>query len=296
MSKSTIGAFSVLGTYISWGILPIFWKSLGFADSTYIMAMRILWSTVFYFLFVAIQKKLKIIPNIIRNPKQCLYMFITGLALTINWWVYIYAVNKGHIIEASLAYYINPMLAILSGAFFFREKLSRLQWLAALIAGVGILYSVVAYGVVPYSAILIAVAFVIYGCMKKVSRVDADVSLFLETVFMAPFALIFVIFAETSGQGYIMSGSISQIILFPLSGIVTAIPLILYSRGIELTSMSLSGVLMFINPTLQVLVAVIMYGEQFSQSDYVMFPCVWLGVLIFIGNNLITAKRRKLDI
>lgn len=291
MNKSLLGVFCVTLCYVCWGILPIFWTNMNFLDSSYIMGIRIIWSSIFYILLVAYEKKLHMVPAILKNKKQCLFVFITGLALTLNWWIYIYAVTQGKIIETSLAYYINPMLAILVGAFFFREKLKPAQWVAVSIAAVGIIYSVVAYGSLPTSAIFIGISFVIYGTMKKISTIDPDVSLMLETVFMIPFALVYLLYAETAGTGYIGQLTVWQYLMFPAAGFATAVPLVLYARGIDTTPLSLSGVLMFLNPTLQILVALVVYGEHFKDSDYVMFPCVWLGVIIFIASNISTYRK-----
>ena len=293
MSKSVRGPLLVLACFTSWGLLPIFWKLMGFIDSTYIMLVRLLWSAVFYGVFILVQGKHHQIKEVLKNKRLSLLLLIAGLLLTANWWIFIYAVSTDKLIEASLAYYINPLLAVLAGHFFFREHLSKSQWLATALAAIGIGYSIVNYGHVPWLAIFIGVSFTLYGALKKMCDIDGDVSIFMETAFVFPFGLAFLIFREAGGSGYMGALTFSQYAMLPLAGLVTAVPLLFYARGIKNTSLTMSGVLMFVNPTLQLIIATAMYGEKFLASDLVMFPCVWIALIIYVGSNYVKYKARQ---
>ena len=287
------GAIYVLMCYILWGVLPIFWKQLGGIDSFYILSLRIVWSLIFCGLILASKGELHKIKEALSDKKERNMLLISSIMVTINWGVYIFAVMSGRVLESSIAYFINPIFAVVLGFFIYKEKLTKLQWLSVLIAFIGVMIPIVVYGTIPYFALAIAVSFAFYGAAKKRVKADSVTSVFMETLYMAPIALAFILFKEFTGTGYLTNVSTYQLILFPIAGVVTSVPLLLFAKGMKNTSLTLSGILMYINPTLQMLVGVLLYNETFTNTNLVMFMFVLAAVIIFVANNLIEAKKRN---
>ena len=178
------GGWLVLGCYILWGLLPIYWKLLSEINSVYILASRIIWSFVFCSLLLLGMKKGKQIKSVLKNRRQSLLLAGCGIMLTLNWGTYIFAVVTGHILESSLAYFLNPILSILIGRFFYGEKLGKYHWISVAVAFLGIMISILRYGHIPYLAIVIGLSFAIYSAMKKKVTVNSEISMFMETMYV----------------------------------------------------------------------------------------------------------------
>lgn len=275
----------VLLCYILWGVLPIFWKQLNQLGALYILCTRIVWAAVFCLLLIFLKGQGSQIRQAFAHRKELTRLVCSSIAVCINWGVYIYAVNSGHVLDASLAYYLNPLLSIAIGFFFFHEKLRKLQWVALAIAAAGLLAVVFCYGTFPFFSIVIGGSFAAYGAIKKDVRSSNLVSTFIEALLLSPFALAFLIFSEVTGAGAggIFSGA--QWILLPMAGVVTSVPLILFSFGIKKVSMSLSGILMYVNPTLQMLVGILLYQEQLDLPRLILFISVWIALVLFLMSN-----------
>ena len=220
-------------------------------------------------------------------------LLVSSIMVTINWGVYIFAVMSGKVVESSIAYFINPIFAVVLGFLLYKEKLTKLQWLSVTIAFIGVMIPIVIYGTIPYFALAIAISFAFYGAAKKRVKADSVTSVFMETLYMAPIALAFILFREFTGTGYLTNVSTYQLVLFPIAGVVTSVPLLLFAKGMKNTSLTLSGILMYINPTLQMLVGVLLYGEKFTNTNLVMFAFVLVAVIIFVANNIIEAKKKN---
>lgn len=291
MNKDT---FNVLGCYVLWGLLPVFWKLLAGVNSAYVLAQRIVFSCLFCFAVILIKKNGGELKNILRDKKQRRLYLACGLLISANWGVYILTVATGRILEASLAYYMNPLFSILIGALIFKERLSGAQWLSVALAFVGVMYSVVLYGSVPYLAIIIGLTFALYGAIKKGIKAESEVSICMETVSVLPLALIFIVYAQLSGFTTFASLSVKEMLLLVLTGAITSVPLMLFASGIKRTSITVSGILMYINPTLQLLLGVFVYNEEFTKANAVTFAFVWLAVILFVGDGLRHKRHEKL--
>ncbi len=291
MNKDT---FNVLGCYVLWGLLPVFWKLLAGVNSAYVLAQRIVFSCLFCFAVILIKKNGGELKNILRDKKQRRLYLACGLLISANWGVYILTVATGRILEASLAYYMNPLFSILIGALIFKERLSGVQWLSVALAFVGVMYSVVLYGSVPYLAIIIGLTFALYGAIKKGIKAESEVSICMETVSVLPLALIFIVYAQLSGFTTFASLSVKEMLLLVLTGAITSVPLMLFASGIKRTSITVSGILMYINPTLQLLLGVFVYNEEFTKANAVTFAFVWLAVILFVGDGLRHKRHEKL--
>lgn len=286
--------FNVLGGYVLWGLLPVFWKLLAGVNSAYVLAQRIVFSCLFCFAVILIKKNGGELKNILRDKKQRRLYLACGLLISANWGVYILTVATGRILEASLAYYMNPLFSILIGALIFKERLSGVQWLSVALAFVGVMYSVVLYGSVPYLAIIIGLTFALYGAIKKGIKAESEVSICMETVSVLPLALIFIVYAQLSGFTTFASLSVKEMLLLVLTGAITSVPLMLFASGIKRTSITVSGILMYINPTLQLLLGVFVYNEEFTRANAVTFAFVWLAVILFVGDGLRHKRHEKL--
>ena len=246
MGRSSL---NVLGCYILWGLLPVFWKLLSGVSSVYVLAQRIVFSFLFCLAVILIKKHGGELRKMIRDRAERRRFMLCGLLISANWGVYIFAVATNRILESSLAYYINPLFSVLIGSIFFKEKLSALQWLSAALALIGVSFSVVSYGAVPYIAIIIALTFALYSAVKKGVSADSETSICMETASVLPIALAFIVYAQLSGFTTFSSLTTAQMLLLAATGPVTSIPLMLFAKGIKRTSIVTSGILMYINPT-----------------------------------------------
>ena len=283
MNKSS---FSVLGCYVLWGLLPIFWKLLANVDSVYVLAQRVLFSCIFCLAIILLKKNGSSVKNILKSKTERRRYFVCGILISINWGVYILTIAMGKILESSLAYYMNPLFSVVIGALIFKEKLSAVQWISVGLALVGVMISIIAYGNVPYLAIIIGLSFALYGAMKKTIKAESEVSICMETMSVLPLALAFIVYAQLSGYTTFSSLSNTEMLLLAASGAVTSIPLMLFAKGIRKTSITTSGILMYINPTLQLLVGVLIYNEVFTKMNAITFAFVWAAVILFVLDSL----------
>lgn len=290
MNRSSL---NVLGCYILWGLLPIFWKLLAGVNSAYVLAQRIVFSCVFCLAVILIRKNGGEIGKIIKNKSERRKFFLCGILISINWGVYILTVAMGRILEASLAYYMNPLFSVLIGAIFFKEKLSRVQWASVALAFAGVMFSVIRYGEVPYLAIIIGLSFALYGALKKGIKADSETSICMETMAVLPIAIVFIAYAQFSGFTTFSSLTTAEALLLIATGPITSIPLMLFAKGIKGTSIVTSGILMYINPTLQLLVGVFIYNEAFTQTNAITFAFVWAAVILFVFDSL--RKHKKVN-
>lgn len=291
MNRSSL---NVLGCYILWGLLPIFWKLLAGVNSAYVLAQRIVFSCVFCLAVILIRKNGGEIGKIIKNKSERRKFFLCGILISINWGVYILTVAMGRILEASLAYYMNPLFSVLIGAIFFKERLSRVQWASVALAFAGVMFSVIRYGEVPYLAIIIGLSFALYGALKKGIKADSETSICMETMAVLPIALVFIAYAQFSGFTTFSSLTTAEALLLIATGPITSIPLMLFAKGIKGTSIVTSGILMYINPTLQLLVGVFIYNEAFTQTNAITFAFVWAAVILFVFDSL--RKHKKVNV
>ena len=287
------GPLCVLGCYVIWGVLPIFWHMLAAVDALYVLSARIVASVAFLLVLLAARRRLGTVAEACRDRGALVRMMLSGVFICINWGVYIWAVNGGHALDASLAYYMNPILAVVLGTAVFGERLSPLQWLSVAVTFAGIVVTVVGHGQFPWMALVIGGSFAVYGAVKKGVRAEAEVSVLVETMTLAPFALAYLQWAEARGTGAVGVLSGWQWLLLPLSGIATTVPLLFFARGIKTTPMSLSGILMYVNPTLQFLVSVAVFREKFTAAYGVLFGFVWSGLALYLAAGFLRRRRER---
>lgn len=281
------GTLLVTLSYVLWGIFPVFWKLLAGIDSVYLLCYRVTMSCAAALIAALIMGDFGRIKAVLRDKKLLKRLFWAGVAVCVNWGLYIYCVTQGHLLDSSLAYYINPILSILIGFFFFKERLNALQWASVALAAAGVMVPIFIDGSFPLLAIAIGLAFALYGAIKKGVDLPGEVGTFTETLLMSPFAVAVIVIMEANG-GPIASGVISgwRLLLLPAAGAVTFLPLAMYSSGLRTTPLSLSGILMYINPTIQLLLGVLLYDEKMTTASVITFALVFAAVVLFVvGGN-----------
>ena len=241
--KQTRYTIIVALSYVVWGFLTLFWSLLAEVDSMYILSQRIIWSMVFMAFYMTAAKKWDEIKAIFHDKKALGICFVSGALITVNWGVYIYAVNNGHVLDSSLGYFIEPIVVALFGLVLFKERMSKAEKLTFVLASAAVLYLVVIHRTFPMIAMVITFSFSAYGAVKKSLQISAHASLFMETLCMTPFALILAAYMELNGTGVIGTASMQTLLLLPVCGIVTSVPLLLFNIGVKEIPLYITGIL-----------------------------------------------------
>lgn len=294
-----LGALQTAFSYLIWGVLPIYWKLLEHVNANEILAYRIFWCFVLMILLLLLTKKwkpfLEMLKGLRANRKQLWSLVSASLLISINWFLYIWAVNTDQIIQASLGYYINPLVSVLLGVIFFKERLSFAQCLSFFIAAVGVLILSISYGQMPWLALVLAASFGFYGLAKKTIKVDSTIGLTLETLVVTPIALIYLIVLTTQGNQSFLTISVTTDLLLVGSGIATAVPLLFFAKGAQKIPLSMVGFLQYIAPTISLILGVFVYGEQFTTIHLLSFVMIWAALTLYTlsGTKLIINMENK---
>jgi len=266
-------------SYLLWGLLPIYWKFLDHVNAQEILANRVIWSCVFMLIVLLLSKKWSLFVQTIKgfatNKKQMYALTIASFLISINWFIYIWAVNSDHMIEASLGYYINPLVSILLGMIVLKEKLGMYQYIAFILAAIGVTIISFSYGSFPWIAMILALSFGLYGLAKKLINVESAVGLTLETLVLFPIALIYMGFLMFKGTNAFLSTGISTDLFLIGAGAATAVPLLYFAKGAQKIPLSLLGFLQYIAPTLTLILGVFVYHEHFSKIQLLSFMFIW---------------------
>lgn len=284
------GIFFGLAAYVLWGILPVYWKALELVSPFEILSSRFMWSCVFVFLLIIFQKKwslfAKEVKQVFSNVKTGAVMVAAGITISFNWGTFIWAVNNGHIVETSMGYYINPLVSILFAVVFLRERLDKMQLAAITCAFIGVASMVYSFGKIPWVSLTLAFTFALYGLLKKILPVSALTSIMLETLLITPLALVYEYSLWQQGVSFYASGNLQVIMMLTGAGVVTAIPLLLFTAGARLLPLKIIGFLQYISPTLTLLIGVFVYNEAFTASHLLAFGWIWAALLLFIVSQL----------
>ncbi len=284
------GIFFGLAAYVLWGILPVYWKALEIVSPFEILSSRFMWSCVFVFLLIIFQKKwllfTKEVKQVFSNVKTGAAMAAAGITISFNWGTFIWAVNNGHIVETSMGYYINPLVSILFAVVFLRERLDKMQLAAITCAFIGVASMVYSFGKIPWVSLTLAFTFALYGLLKKILPVSALTSIMLETLLITPLALVYEYSLWQQGVSFYASENLQVIMMLTGAGVVTAIPLLLFTAGARLLPLKIIGFLQYISPTLTLLIGVFVYNEAFTASHLLAFGWIWAALLLFIVSQL----------
>jgi chloramphenicol-sensitive protein RarD len=287
MKKS---AFLVAAAYALWGLFPIYFKTLNSVSPFQIMSHRMAWCFVFMLIIMVLRGELPALIKVITWRTSLIYLCAGGI-LSLNWLTYVWAVNSGYILEASLGYFINPLVIVLLGVVFLKEKLRLTQWIPIGLATLAVGYITVQHGKLPWIALVLAFSFGIYSLIKKIAPLDALPGLTMETAMVFLPAVGFLLFENFRGQGTFLHAGASISLLLAASGIVSGVPLMLFSAGAQKIPLTLVGMLQYISPTIQFFLGVFLYGEAFDHTRVVGFSIIWLALLIYSLEGWV--ERRK---
>jgi len=279
--KISRGMLAAASAYVLWGFLPIYWKFLQRVSAQEILIHRILWSLVTVVLLLTVQRQWQWLRVSRERPAILRSFVITGVLLAINWLVYIWANNNGHIVEASLGYFITPLVNVVLGLVFLHERMRPAQWLAIGIAAAGVLYLILNAGGLLWISFTLAFSFGIYGLLRKTAQLGSLPGLTVEMAVLSLPALAYALFLQSSGQAAFAHGLPATTILLAFSGVITAVPLLLFAYGARQVPLTSLGVLQYIAPTMQFLIGVLLYGESFTPSRIVGFSLIWIALALY---------------
>ena len=274
------GIFYAIGAYLMWGMIPLYWYLLSGITPYEIVAHRILWSAVFMVILSLVVFKTDF-RLILRSKRKLLYLLGTAVLITINWTLYIWAVENGRIVDASLGYYINPFINVILGVFFLKERLSGIQKVALAFAFFGVAWLTFSYGAFPFVAIVLACTFSLYGFLRKKAQLEAMPALTVETVIALPVALGFLTMTFVNHTNSYPLTDVSTLLLLVLAGPLTAIPLFLFGKAAETVSLTTLGFTQYLSPTLQLLIGILLFKEAFTAAHAICFGFIWVGLVFY---------------
>jgi chloramphenicol-sensitive protein RarD len=275
-----------------WGLLPVYWKLLSALPAYEIVAHRVIWACLFTALLLQIQHKWPILKSIFRDRKKLRAIILCAGLLGINWLTYIYAVNTGHVLDASLGYYINPLISVFLGMVVLKERLGGWQKAAIGLAFVAVTLLTVQYGRLPWIALTLAFTFGIYGLIKKTSAVDAIIGLIMETLFLVPAGMAYIFFTTFTGKSLMLSSTMSMVLLLVSTGVVTAVPLLLFGAAVQRIPLSRVGFIQYLTPSCFFLLGILVYRETFSTLHLVSFILIWLALIVYSLSACLPVKKR----
>jgi chloramphenicol-sensitive protein RarD len=275
-----LGVAGAAGAYLIWGLFPIYFHALVGVPATEVLAHRVIWSALFMTALITATRRWPEVAQQLRSTRTIAALGVSALLISGNWLTYIWAVQSGRVLEASLGYFVNPLVSVLLAVVFLKEPLNRLQVVAILVAAVGVAALVIWAGAFPLVGLSLALTFGLYGLVRKQVRVDAVAGLFAEVVLLFPVAITWALLLSARGEGH-FGGDARPTLLLAASGVVTAIPLLLFAVGVRRLRLSTVGILQYLNPTEQFLLAVFLFSEPFASAHLVAFPCIWASLALY---------------
>ncbi len=272
--------------YLAWGLLPLFWKTFISVSSGEILGHRVVWSFVFVALVLLVGGRWKALKSAFSERKNVLPMIGCSLLISLNWLIYIWAVNHDRVVETSLGYYINPLISVLLGVCFLGERLRAVQWMAMALATAGVAILTFSYGSVPWVSLALALSFGVYGLVKKKMHLEPMVSLAGETIVVLPAAAVYLLVVGMTGQSTTSSLSAGYQLLLALSGVATAMPLLWFAQAAQRLSLTTVGFLQYLAPTISLILGVALYDEPFTTMHLVSFCLIWSALLLFTLSSL----------
>ena len=292
LSRARIGLLCGLFAYAAWGVLPIYFKALDGVSAVLIVAHRVVWSLVALAVLVSVMKGWGAVRAALRNRRALVTLTVTAGLIAVNWLLYVYAINSGHILAGSLGYYLNPLANILLGRFFLSESLSKRQWTAVAIAGAGV--AVLAAGALEtlWISLTLCFSFATYGLLRKQVAVDSLSGLTVETVMLTPLALAYLWFEADRGVA-VFGATDAHLILLLAAGVISTTPLLLFTEAARRLAYSTVGMLQFIAPTVQFLLAVLVYGEAVTTAHAIAFAAIWTAVALYMSAMIGQRQRAR---
>ena len=291
--RSRQGVLLAIGAYTMWGIAPIYFKSIAEVSPLEILSHRVFWS---FFLLAALLhfgRQWRSVRDIIKNKTKMMYLVSTAILVGANWLIFIWAVTSNHMLDASLGYYINPLINVLLGMVFLGERLRKLQWFAVALAACGVLVQLIVFGSVPVVAIALAMSFGFYGLLRKKVSVEAQTGLFIETLVMLPAASIFLFFIASTPTSNMFENPWQLNTLLIAAGVITTLPLLCFTGAATRLKLSTLGFFQYIGPSLMLLLAVLIYGEPFTSDKAITFAFIWGALVVFSFDGLRNNRKSR---
>jgi chloramphenicol-sensitive protein RarD len=275
------GLAAAVSAYLIWGVFPLYWALLGHLPALEIIAHRVLWCAVSVSLWLFWSEGRGWLRRALAGRRVGRLLIASSLLISVNWGVYIWAVTNGRVVDASLGYFINPLLSVALGVGVLGERLNRVQWSAVTLAAVGVLWLTLSQGALPWIALVLASSFAVYGLIRKQVAVEAVPGVAIESLILTPVALGWLLWLAAAQRGSFLAGSAGQDVLLVVGGVLTALPLIGFAYGARRIPYSLVGILQYISPTLQLLSGVLLLGEPFGSDRAIGFGCIWLALAVY---------------
>lgn len=285
ISSRNSGIRYAAAAFGAWGILPLYWRMLNHIPAGQILAHRIFWSFIFVSILLSVSSRWKEVWSVFADIKKLLLVVTSSLLISVNWFLYIWAVNSNHVVETSLGYYINPLLSVLLGVVVLNERLSFWQLVSLVLAASGVTVITIGYGQVPWLAISIAGSFGLYGLVKKVTKLEATIALALETMLVAPLALGYLGYLEMHSGNQFGQLSLATMLLLMGGGIVTAMPLLWFAQATNRVPLSTVGFLQYLSPTISLIIGVLIFREPFSHIQLLSFSLIWIALVLYSVAN-----------
>lgn len=286
------GIWYALGAYVLWGLFPIYWKWLHDVPAIQLIGHRIGWSFILLVIIIIVTGQWKKLRSTLTRRVLGIYL-IAGILLSINWLIFVWGINTEHVVETSLGYFINPLLSILLGLIFLKERLRPLQWVPIGLATCGVIYLTWTYGFLPWIALSLAFTFGFYGLVKKTSPLGSLYGLTLETGLVFIPALGYLIYAESVGLGAFGHAGLTSDLLMIGAGVVTTIPLLMFASATKRIPLTMVGIIQYVTPTLQFLLGVLVYKEPFTKTNLIGFSLVWIALIVFWVEGVLANRARK---
>ncbi|OAT51878.1 RarD family protein [Providencia heimbachae ATCC 35613] len=282
-----------MGAYFIWGVAPIYFKSIKQVPAEEILTHRIIWSFFFMLLLLTVSRHWNYVRQVLKQPKKILVLGVTATTIASNWLIYIWAVNNGHMLQASLGYFINPLVNVLFGMLFLQERFRRMQWVAVALALTGVLIQLWQFGSVPVIGLSLAVTFATYGLLRKKLGVDAQTGMTFETLWLLPVGIIFLLFFADSPTSDMSINGWKLNVLLIAAGVITTVPLLLFTEAANHLRLSTLGFFQYLGPSIMFLLAVFMYGEVMTSELLVTFGFIWFALILFTLDALYTQQKLR---
>ncbi len=290
-SESVFGLVYATSAFVIWGLSPVYWKALGAVPALEIIMHRVVWSFFFLVILIVLQRRTREFVEVLRNGRMLLTLFATSIFISGNWFLYIWAVNSNYLLQASLGYYINPLVNVVLGMVFLRERLRKPQILAVLLATSGVLYLTISYEEFPWIALTLALSFGFYSLVRKIAPVGSLVGLTIETMLLSFPAIIYLFYLHSQGTGSIFHVSLKLDLLLIGCAPLTAVPLLFFTLGAKRLYLSTVGLMQYIGPSGMFLLAVFYYHEPFSATRVWTFIMIWAALGIYSTDSVIYYRR-----
>ena len=288
--KTTLqGIGAAIAAYALWGLLPVYWKALNGASATEILAHRMIWSLLFLLAVLAMRRQWDWLQVVRQQRRLRLTYLASATLLAVNWGIYVWAVQINRVVEASLGYFINPLVSIALGVIVLREQLRPAQWLAILIATTGVAWLTYNAGALPWIALALALSFGFYGLLRKQTPLGSFEALTVETLWMFPPAILWLSWLAGHNGGIYHDPGLWLLLIS--TGVVTAAPLLFFGAATRRIPLTMIGILQYLAPTLQLLLGVLVYGEPFSTAQLIGFSAIWTALVIYTGDSILAARR-----